>query len=262
MSGHGYRVALSAEWLKIRRSKAPLATAVVFTAVPAIAALFMLILTDPARARSMGLLNQKAQLSGLTADWAGLLEFLSQVIAVGDLIVFAFIVAWVFGREFTDGTLRYLLALPVGRTTIVLAKFTVVAVWAALLSLWLLVLFGVVGWAMALPGWSGPVVVEGVATSMLAAALMLLVTTPVALVACLGHGHLPAVGSAIGALVLAQLAAALGWATLVPWSVPAVAAGLAPGAQLGPASLAVVGLTAVLGVAGTAAWWRSGLAGL
>jgi len=83
MSG-GYRAALAAEALKARRSKMPLLTFIAMSAAGLIAALFMFILVNPARAQRLGLLNEKAHLSGLTADWAGLLSFLAQIVAVGD----------------------------------------------------------------------------------------------------------------------------------------------------------------------------------
>ena len=48
-----------------------------------------------------------------------MLSFAAQAVAVGSLMLFAFILTWLFGREFADGTARYLMALPVSRTTIV-----------------------------------------------------------------------------------------------------------------------------------------------
>ncbi len=261
MSG-GYRAALAVEVLKARRSKVPLLTVLVMSAAGCVAALFMFILANPDRAHRLGLLNQKAQLSGLTADWEGLLTFLAQVVAVGDLLLFAFIATWVFGREFVDGTMRYLLAIPVPRRSTVLAKFTVVAMWSAAVNVWLAGLVLLLGWALGLPGGSPHVVLRGLSGAAAAAALMLLVTTPVALVACAGRGYLAPLASAIGALVLAQVAAALGWGDVFPWAVPAAAAGLTPDGGPGAVGVAVAVATGLAGVLGTLRWWRSGLAGL
>jgi ABC-2 type transport system permease protein len=258
---NSYRAALSAEVLKARRSAMPLLTLGVASAAGGIAALFMFILADPDRARGMGLLNQKAQLSGLTADWPGLLGFLGQLVAVGCLILFSFIAAWVFGREFADGTARYLLALPVARSTIVWAKFTVVAGWAAVVTVWLAGVVLAFGWALGLPGASADVVAAGLSSTAAAAVLMLLVTAPVALIASSGRGYLPPLASAMGAVVVGQVGATLGWGAVVPWSVPAVAVGLVPGSELGAGGLVVALGTGLLGVLGTAAWWRSGRAG-
>lgn len=257
-----FTAALAAEWLKARRSKVPPLTFAAFTAPAGVAALFMVIVRDPERAQRLGLVSQKAQLSGLTADWTGLLGFLAQVVAVGGLLVFSFIATWVFGREFSDATARYLLALPIPRSTIALAKFTLVTGWSLAVAVWLVGLFLGVGWLLRLPGWSAQVAADGVASALIAALLLLPAVAPVALVACLGRGYLAPLASALAAVVLAQIAAVLGWGAVVPWSVPAVAAGLAPGSHLGAVGLIVAGLTGVAGVAATIAWWRSGDAGL
>jgi len=108
----GYRAALAVEALKARRSNVPLMICVAVTGAGCIAGLFMFILSDPARAQRLGLLRQKANLSGLAADWTGLLSFLAQILAIADLMLFSFIITWIFGREAVDGTMRYLLALP------------------------------------------------------------------------------------------------------------------------------------------------------
>src|SRR3954452_4441558 len=158
----------------------PVLTLGVASATGGVAGLFMFILADPARAQRMGLLHQKALLSGLTADWPGLLSFLAQIVAVGDLMLFSFIAAWVFGREFADGTARYLLALPVPRATIVWAKFTVVAGWAAVLTVWLAGVVLMLGRALALPGGTASVIASGLSSAGAAPGLMLLLTPPVA----------------------------------------------------------------------------------
>jgi ABC-2 type transport system permease protein len=255
-----YRAALRAEILKARRSKVPVLTLVAVTAAGCVAGLFMVIALDPGRAERLGLLRQKAQLSGVTGDWAGLLSFLAQLVAVGDLLLFAFITTWVFGREAADGTLRYLLALPVPRSSVVLAKFTVVAGWAALADLWLAAVTLLLGRLLQLPGNGPHVLLTGLVHAGVAAALMLSATTPVALIASAGRGYLAPLASAIVALVMAQVAAALGWAALMPWSIPAVAAGLAPGTALGPSAVTIAVLTGAVGILGTVTWWRSGTA--
>jgi ABC-2 type transport system permease protein len=253
-----YRAALSAEILKARRSKVPALTLLVVTAAGGITALFMIVTLDPGRAERLGLLRQKAQLSGITGDWAGMLSFLAQIVAVGDLLLFAFITTWVFGREAADGTLRYLLALPVPRSSVVLAKFTVVAGWATLADLWLAGVTLLLGRLLPLPDDGSHVVLTGLAHAGVAAALMLAATTPVALIASAGRGYLAPLACAVMVLVVAQVAAALGWAALVPWSIPAVAAGLVPGVTLSPSALMIAVLTGAGGVLGTLAWWRSG----
>jgi ABC-2 type transport system permease protein len=258
----GFRAAFVVELVKLRRSSVPAATVLAMTFAGGVAGLFMFILADPARARSFGLLSQKANLSGFTADWPGLLEFLAQIVAVADLMLFAFILTWVFGREAADGTQRYLLALPVPRSTIVAAKFSVAAAWGVVTNLWLGAVVVGAGVALHLPGGDGATLRHGLGVSALAAGLMLLVVAPVAVVASAGKGYLAPLAAAMAAVVLAQVTAALGWAGYFPWSVPAVAAGLAPGVTLTLTGIVLAVATAVAGATGTVLWWRSGKAGL
>ncbi len=75
----------------------------------------------------------KAQLTGITPDWPGLMLFATQVAVVGSLLRYAFILTWLFGREYVDRTAHQLMALPVSRTAIVMAKLGVYAAWGVLL---------------------------------------------------------------------------------------------------------------------------------
>ena len=75
MSAVGWSAALANEWLKVRRSRVPLVTFVVLAIGPLAGALFIYIAADPQRAKDLGLLGQKAELSGITADWSGMLMF-------------------------------------------------------------------------------------------------------------------------------------------------------------------------------------------
>ena len=140
--------------LKARRSRVPWGVAIGFTLAPLVMGLFMVILKDPERARSLGLLGAKAQLTAGTADWPTYLNLLGQAVAVGGAVLFAFLTAWVFGREFADKTVRGLLANPTSRGTIVLAKATVVAIWGLVITAWVLALGLAIGVLIDLPGWS------------------------------------------------------------------------------------------------------------
>ena len=114
------------EALKAVRSRMPLFTALGFLLMPLVDAFFMIILKDPEMARQAGLISAKAQLVAGTADWPTFLAVLAQAVAVGGIFLFSLIGAWVFGREFADGTAKDLLAVPVPRGTILLAMFIVV----------------------------------------------------------------------------------------------------------------------------------------
>ncbi|GAB2817336.1 ABC transporter permease [Lentzea nigeriaca] len=249
---------LATELLKARRSRVPWVTALAFTVVALVGGLFMFILQDQERARSIGLIGTKASLAGGAADWPTYLSFLAQSTAVGGMIVFGLVEIWTFGREFSQYTVKDLLALPTPRVTIVAAKFTVVAAWCLLLTAQLLVLGLLIGTVLRLPGWSTVQVFSGLLQVGAVALLTVLLTTPVAFAACVGRGYLPGVGVMIAAVFCAQIVAALGYGQYFPWSVPALFSGLAGPDQPSPGTLGVVlvVLVGAAGAAGTALWWR------
>ncbi len=231
-------------------------------AVPAVAALFIFIVTDPQRARDLGILGQKAQISGMTADWPGLLMFATQAGAVVSLLLHSFIVTWTFGREFVDRTAHGLMAMPVSRAAVVSAKYVLYAAWAILLGLWLTTLTFGLGLFMRLPGWSAASAAGTAAGLVQATVATVLAVTPIAYAASRARGYLAPLACALGLVLVAQVAAILGWGAYVPWSIPAIAAGVDPTQGATGVSWLIVVATGVLGVWATIRWWRGPDAGL
>ena len=62
----------------------------------------MVIIKDPERARSSGLIRQKPVLPPGAADWSAFLGVIAQGGAGLGAVVFTLITASVFGREFSD----------------------------------------------------------------------------------------------------------------------------------------------------------------
>lgn len=255
MSGVGR--ALWGELLKARRSRMPLLTALAFALAPLAGGFFMIILKDPDLARRSGLISDKAQLTAGTADWPTYLNLLAQATAIGGFLLFSIILTWVFGREWADGTLKDLLALPTPRSAIVLAKFILVALWAAALTLLIYVIGLGVGLAVRLPAASDGAILQGSLTLAVTAVLTLLVAVPIAFFASAGRGYLAPMGVAILAVIAAQLVAAAGWGEVFPWVLPALYARMAGPTMPPPGSPSylIVAVTAVVGVAATLAWW-------
>jgi ABC-2 type transport system permease protein len=250
--------ALRTEFLKARRSRVPLFTALGFSLAPIMGGFFMIILKDPQFARNVGLLRTKADLISGTADWPTYFGLLSQATAVGGILVFALIASWVFGREFGDRTAKDFLALPTPRSSIIAAKFVVVGVWCGLLAFVIYVLGIAIGAVIVLPQWSLQLAVDRSTALAVTALLTILLMTPVAFVASAGRGYLPPMGFAILVLVLAQVLGAAGWGPLFPWSVPALFAGLGEhqSAGLDVVSYIIVGLTSFAGLIATFLWWQ------
>jgi ABC-2 type transport system permease protein len=251
--------ALWTETLKARRSKVPLVAAIGITLAPLMDGLFMFIMKDPERARDMGLLSVKAQMAMSTADWTTFFGVLSQAIAIGGVIVFSIVTAWVFGREFSDHTAKDLMALPTSREMIVSAKLIVITAWVLIVTLWIYLFGLLIGALVDIPGWTPQLAWQSFANAFATAIMTLLLMTPVALIASMGRGYLPPMGFAVLTIFLAQIIAATGWGDWFPWSVPALFSGVAgPRAELlGVHSYILVILAGLAGLTGTFYWWRT-----
>jgi ABC-2 type transport system permease protein len=250
---------LWAEALKVRRSKVPLFTALGFSMAPLMGGLFMIILKDPEAARSMGLISSKAQLTVGVADWPTFFSILAQAVAIGGGILFAIVTIWIFGREFSDRTVKELLALPTPRESIVAAKFIVITAWTFALTLLILGIGLVVGNLVVIPGWSEELLRSAFADILGSATLTIALLPFVALLASVGRGYMPPFGWTIFTIVLAQIAAITGWGDWFPWSVPALFSGAAgPRVELlGMHSYIIVFIASLIGLAATFYWWRN-----
>jgi ABC-2 type transport system permease protein len=250
-------ISFSVEWKKFFCSKVPIITLLALLIIPFIGGFFMFILKDPVFAQKMGIISAKAQIVG-TADWPTFLGLLSQALSIGGLMVFGFVTSWIFGREFSDRTIKDLLALPISRSVIVASKFIVVFAWCLMLAALVFALGLIVGYAVDIPGWSLELVLQGFSIFTLCTLLTILLATPVALFASIGRGYLSPLGFLIFTIVLAQIVAATGYGQFFPWSIPAMASGVAgsESAEIGYISILIVIITSVLGFVSTTFWWR------
>ncbi|HZJ03511.1 MAG TPA: ABC transporter permease [Thermoleophilia bacterium] len=249
---------LTTEFLKLRRSKVTWLSLLAYATGPSVGALFMWIVRDPERAGQLGLLGTKADLAGLDATWESYFLLLTQISGLGGMILLAVIAAYVFGREYAEGTAKNMLALPVPRYRFALAKLTVVFVWFAGLSVFAIAETVVLGLTLGLSGISAGTVWGGASDVLIAAGVAFLLVPTVAWVATLGRGYLPPMGFAIFTLVLGNVFGATGWGKWFPWSIVPLFAGVAgPRVEtLAPASLVVVVLTFLAGVGATFAQMR------
>jgi ABC-2 type transport system permease protein len=169
------------------------------------------------------------------------------------------VTTWVFGREFSDHTVKELLSLPTSRETIIAAKFTVVVFWTLLLTL---INFGVgllIGNVVVIPGWSLDLFRSATVNILGAGILTILLLPFVAFMASMGRGFMPAFGWAVLTVVMAQIAAAIGWGGWFPWSVPALFSGVVgPRTEyLGAHSYIIMILASLIGLVATFTWWRN-----
>lgn len=245
------------EILKLRRSSILLVTIILFAFIPTMMGLLMLLSQHPELAARMGLVGTKASFFS-SNNWMGFLAMMNQMIAAIGIIGFGFVISWVFGREHMEHTITSIIALPVKRNTMVLAKFVVSLIWCSLLVLVMYAAGLVIGKVVHMQGWSS----EGFASFnrifFVTAFLAFVVSTPVALLAGWTRGIIAPIGFVILTMILAQIIAAVGLGPVFPWAIPGIytVPVKSPGYALTTASYVIVLLTFLTGLIGTTIWWN------
>jgi ABC-2 type transport system permease protein len=246
-------------WIEARkaiRSGMPLWTALGSLFMPLGIAFLIFVAKHPEFSQQLGLVSAKANLLAYSAtDWPAYLGVYAEVIGAGGLILFTFVVSWIFGREFADGTVKDLLAVPVPRASILLAKFSVAAVWSAALTLTIFAAGLVMGALLQLPGGSLPVLLRGAAVVGITCGLVIVAILPLALMASVGRGYLLPIAVMILIMVLINLAQILGLGEYFPWAVPMLYTQAKT--PLAPVSYAIVLVTGLLGLLATYLWWQT-----
>jgi ABC-2 type transport system permease protein len=247
--------AAGAELRKVRRSPLPWISVAVFVVAGFVSTTFIYSAQNPDRARNIGFLDDKGDVSGVVPDWTGLFDMFGQVTATGGFLVFGIIMIWLFGRAFSDHTVKDLLALPTRRDAIVIAKLLIGAAWCLALTVQLCLLGLLAGTALDLPGWSTRTALDGIGRIALTAVLTITVTTAFALAASIGRGYLSAVGTLFSALFLAQIVAQLGYGRFFPWSIHGLL-NTEVRASIGPVGYGLVAAVGVVCATANVAWWR------
>jgi len=247
--------AIWTESLKITKSKIFWITIFAFLLIPILTGLLMFVAKNPDLSAKLGMIGSKTALFG-NSDWSAYFRLLNLSIALLGLLGFGFITSWVFGREYSDRTVKDLLALPVSRSTIVISKFIVIAIWCILLSIVSLVFGFAIGLIIQLAGWSSEIVFHGVYIYTIASILTILLSAPVAFFASYGRGFLPPMGFVFLSMVIAQFIGLVNLGPYFPWAIPALFASATETAIIGIVSYIILSLTSILGLIGTLLWWR------
>jgi len=245
-------------WIEFRkaiRSRMPLWTSLGSLFMPMGIAFLIFLAKNPELSRKLGLVSAKANLVAYSAtDWPSYLVLFAEIISAGGFFFFVLAISWVFGREFADGTLKDMLAVPVHRSSILLAKFILVTAWSAAMAIIIFIFGLVIGAIIQLPGGSISVILHGSTVVAITVCLVIAVVLPFALLASVGRGYLLPMGVAVLTLIMANFMMALGWAEYFPWAVPTLY-------SMGESSLTSISywilfFTSLAGMIATYLWWK------
>ncbi|MBK7410044.1 MAG: ABC transporter permease [Saprospirales bacterium] len=251
--------ALWVEILKIRKSNMWWATILFFMFVSSMMGLLMFVQIHPEISSKLGMIGNKASMLRFgEPNWQNYGTLLIQGIAGVGLVGIGFITSWIFGREFSDHTIKDILALPVSRSHIVLSKFIVIIIWALILSF---VYFGsglIIGLLIDIPGWNTEIVLKCANTYLITSVLMIFLSTPVAFIASYSRGYMLPMGFVILTLIVANFTGLVGLGPYFPWAIPGLFGTPTEieSMQLNNASYIILVFTSLLGLFGTLALWR------
>ena len=255
----GLGVSLWVEILKVRKSNMFLATILVFIFVPLMMGLLMFVQIHPEISGKLGMIGNKASMLRFgEPSWQNYFTLLTQGFAAIGVIGIGFVASWVFGREFSEHTIKDILVLPIPRSTIVISKFIIVVIWSVLLSIVYFSVSVLIGLLIHVPDWSNEVVLLNFSRYFVTALLTIVLSTPVAFLASYSRGYMLPMGFVILTLIAANFTGIVGLGPYFPWAIPGLygtASGL-ENLQLNTASFIILFSTGILGLVGTLAIWR------
>jgi len=254
-----FTAALYVEMNKALKSKMLWGTIIFFAFIAFMLGFLMLVSKHPEIAGNSAILSTKASFIG-SADWHGFLGLMLQMGLTLGLVGPAIVTIWVFGREYSDRVIKDLLALPVSRTNIVMAKFIIAFAWSLLLMGLLFVCALLSGLVVHLDAWSSELILKNLKIYSAISLLTILLFPLISLITCISRGYLLPVGVTILLLISTQFLI-IGMPSITPyfpWAIPGLISGVAgpfsPKAL--PISYVILGLTSILGIGGTVAWWK------
>ena len=130
--------ALWMELLKLRRTKIFPVSIYFYIFIGVMMGMLVFLSMHPEIASRSAAIRMKTSFLG-SIDWNGFYELMIQIVLTLVVIGSGVITSWVFGREFSDRTIKDLLALPVSRSKIVVSKLIVLLGWSLLLSVFVLI---------------------------------------------------------------------------------------------------------------------------
>ncbi|MFF1633066.1 ABC transporter permease [Leifsonia sp. NPDC058248] len=250
MRMHGLRAAVWVEGRKLLTARVPIVTAILLVA--GVAAICL----STTFAAASGSPDFAAKLGPLVAEggWPGYLSAALQVTAAGSAGACGILLSWSFGREFSEGTVSGLFALPVSRPAIAASKLLVYLLWSILAAAAVtavLVAAGLVA-GLGAPTASDIGVVGRLPLLIVLTACMAI---PAAWISSLTRGLLGGIAVTIGLVISAQV---LVFAGSGPWYPPAAPAlwALQPTATNGIATVIGLLLPAAATTLTVFAWGR------
>jgi ABC-type transport system involved in multi-copper enzyme maturation permease subunit len=246
---------IRAEILKLRRAWFFRIVWVLFILIPFMLSMVFFVALHPETAGEFGLASSKAGMAQMgEPGWDSFFKTMLQGFAGIGLVGTGFVASWLFGREFALGTAKDLLALPVSRTTMVLAKFTVIFFWNAFLGITFYAAGLLFGWIIGLGTVPETVFWNYTNTFAVTLVLSMHLCSVAAFLASSSRGYMLPIGFVILMVIFTNFAGMIGIAPYFPWAVPGLYA--VTSSDLHLLSYVLLACMCIAGYAGTVVFWK------
>ncbi|SFE44862.1 bacitracin transport system permease protein [Paenibacillus catalpae] len=132
--------------------------------------------------------------------------------------LYSVVIAYLFGREYIEDTLKNLLTIPVTRTSIILSKMLLLLLWIYLLTLEAWVVTFVFGLLLQFKGLTMDLMLDSLIEYMIGATLLAVLSTPIVLIVTIMKSYVPAIIASIAITLVNLLVFNSDYRALNPWS--------------------------------------------
>ena len=143
--------------------------------------------------------------------------YMSALFAV---LLFAIIIAYLFGREYNEHTLKTMLTIPISRRKFLLAKYVMFLVWILIITVATTLSTVIFGFVAGLEGFTLKLFIESFAQLLFANVLLFLTFSPFVFLSLFITNMVPAMVGGASLTLVNMLVYGQNWAPYVPWVCP------------------------------------------
>ena len=136
------------------------------------------------------------------------------------VLIFAIIMAYLFGREYNEHTLKAILTVPISRGRFLLSKYLMFLIWILILTVVTSLSTVVFGFAAGLTGFSLKLFIESFKELLLSNVLLFLTFSPFVFISLFVTNMVPAMVGGASLTLVNLLVYGQDWAPFVPWVCP------------------------------------------
>ncbi|MCR4422004.1 MAG: ABC transporter permease subunit [Spirochaetales bacterium] len=251
-------VALKVETIKTIKSKVFLWIILFSLFVSFMLWVLFYMIKNPTIARESIILRAKANILGSTADWKTFHEIMNMLIAIIGFISFGFLTIWIFGREYVEKTYKDLLALPIKREAIIMAKTINSFLFSIVIAFFLYLFSMIAAFLVGLGEFDSKIALFSLKRYLIISLMNIALTTVLSFITSIARSYIMPFGFLVLMILVSNFAINLSEnSQYIPWAIPLIYAGMfiKEGLTIDFISYIILAFTCFLGFVSTIIFW-------